>query len=340
MDGSERLGHDAGDLDLILADRQALEGMELMALEPLMDGELGPETLDPWVTKALSGAGEIRVMPLYFTVRTLMGCTGALGVTRSWTPEQFAEVVSGLGDRAVLRYSNAYDLLGTLTEQAGAYVEDFGPLIRAAACQPVTDEAMYALKANQAESMTASLLDGSLLLEAAEISHFSDLTAWDAAMEGKAVMKGYPVSRGNGGLLVPGEEASLAIPAASGHGAESWQFLKYLMTGDGLREYVESMGFPVVTSHYEAMEQDAIRGITEASGSGTGAGGLAVLDGKTYEVRALTEEQAEDFRDYLRDLSGLQDPGDPETPAQARAALKAVLEQGADPAQAAKGIGK
>ena len=335
-DGSARLLADAGDLDLILAEEIG-DSVELTDLSTLFDDQVGVSTLTDGLYQALTAQGSVTGLPLYFTLDTLVGTASTLGSQEGWTPAEFAQTVAQHPEAAVLQYSNAYDTLDTLLERDGSYMTDYASLLTAVQSIPVEDSDIYALAANQAQEALPCLKDGSLLLWQVNISDFSTWLGLQKALEGDMVLKGYPSESGNGGILQLSPQ-QLAIPAASAHPGEAWDFLKAILSSDFLSQY--QGGFPVLEAAYTQAEQEAMAGLTYEASDGTSAttGGQVNLENGTYEVEPLTQAQADTFRSYLRGLCGIA--GDTASlRQQAREALKSVLESGTDPAQAAKGIG-
>ena len=278
-------------------------------------------------------------MPLYFTVHTLLGTKSVLGEQQGWTPAQFAETVAQHPDAALIQYSNAYDALDLLVRWGGSYVTDFVSLLQAVQGVPVDDGEIYNLTANLQEQAIPSLKDGSLLLDAVTISGFSDLLAMDAALEGDAVLKGYPTDTGNGGILECSGGSVLAIPTASDHQQEAWTFVKQLLGQETMMQYQVAHGFPILESAYAQAESDAMAGLSYVDDSGTSVstGGMVYFDGESYEVEPLTQSQADSFRDYLDGLCGFQ--GNTQAlQEKARSALKYVIESGMSPEDAASEI--
>ncbi len=338
-DGLERIGQDAEDLDLILTDLDYLEDVELSDLGGLFDETVGEDTLMPCVYQALISDGTVKGIPLYFTVDTLLGTKSTLGEEQGWTPAEFLEVVTQQSESAVLQYSNAYDALDLLVSHAGEYITDYASLLNAVQGIPVNDEEIYNLEANLADQAIPCLKDGSLLLESVNISSFSDLLALSAALDGDGVLKGYPTDIGNGGILVGATQENLAIPDSSEYKQEAWTFLKQLLTSEGMKQYQMSHGFPVLESAYSEAEEEAMQGIVyvDSNGEQVTTGGQVFLEDESYEVEPLTESQADAFREYLNGSCGFS--GNTQTlAAEARSALKSVLESGTDPAEAAKEI--
>ena len=335
-DGQDRIRADAGDLDLVLTSDAYLADMDLTDLRNLMDGAVGEDTLMPCVYHSL-GDGEISALPLFFQVQTMMGNRTYLGEGEGWSPAQFAEAVEEHSDAAILQYDTAYDSLATIAADAGAYVTDFASLLKAFRNVPADDETIFDLPANTSAQLIPCLRDGSLLLAPLLLSDFSDLLAWDAAMEGDLVLKGYPVDSGNGGLIVPSRLSMAGIPAASAHQQEAWEFLKRLLSDENLRQSLS--GFPVLEADYAALETQAMQGITYTDGEGktVTTGGTVFLDGVVYETEPLTETRAAWLREYLDGLSGTMGE-DAELAVRAREALRSVIEEDKDPAEAARTI--
>jgi hypothetical protein len=321
QDGEAMLAQDLGTLDLVVAPWADLDQAQLLDLRTLFDQELGEDTLIQGLSQVLDQENGT-VLPLYFTLQTLVGTQAQLGAEPGWTPAEFAAAVLADPDRAVLQYCNAYDTLDALLAADPA---DYASLLTAAAALPVEDQDLYALAGNQ-DTAAACLADGTLLLETAEISSLLDLKTLVAQVGQDLVCKGYPTETGNGTLLeIP---VGLGISAASEHREEAWELLKKLVAdmGDYLRQ--ETLGFPIRQEDFDQMAQETMTGLE---------GDTLVLwvDGEPVEADAFTQDQVEEFLQLIADNSGLAQTG---KSASARAALRQVLESGTDPAEAAKSI--
>lgn len=336
-DGKTRIAQDAGDLDLILTERENLAEVDLTDLNTLLDDAVGESTLMPCVYRALQEDGS--AMPLYFTVETLLGSKGVLGEDAGWTPAEFAQIVAQYPETALLQYSNAYDALDLLVQWGGNYVTDFASLLQAVQAVPVDDGEIYNLTANLQEQAVPCLKDGSLLLEPVTIGGFSDLLVIDAAMEGDDVLKGFPTDTGNGGILNC-SDGVFAIPSGSEHQEAAWEFMTQLLNNDTMTQYQTTHGFPVLEQAFSQAEQDAMAGLSyvDDSGESVSTGGTVLFDGESYEVSPLTQAQADEFRSYLDSLCGF--PGNTQTlQEKARSALQSVIDSGVSPEDAASEIG-
>ncbi len=340
---------DAENLDLILTDG-GLGEAKMTDLRTLYDGELGPDALMPCVSAAFDGLDELTAMPMYFCVDTLVGNRAYLGEAEGWTPAELLSAVRDHPDSALFRMANAYDTLQLLME-GEAWVRDYASLLEAAAAMPADETALTEQAGNQTMDLVENLKSGSVLFSASRLDSFSDLLAWNAALEGNAVFKGYPAESGNGSLILTGIGGSdLSIPEASAHRDEAWDFLKYILSDEEVVRYVGSLGFPILRSAFDTMEQEAMAGLTYTDGEGNQVttGGQVVLQeayvtvGGPYETAPLSQTQADSFRELLESSSGLFDTREwprsnhESRVTQAKNALRDILENGADPAEAAK----
>lgn len=331
-DGDARLQEDLQDLDLVITREAALEGMT--DLSALFDEELNLDAMVSGVPEVLEAEG-ITSLPLYFTVKTLVGTKTTLGEGEGWTPAEFLETVKSHPDTAVLQFCNAYDTLDALLAAAGGAVEDYGSLLEAASLVPVDDGAIYDLAGNGAGSAYGYLKDGSLLLLETELCQFTDLLTLRASVGEDLVLKGYPTDRGNGAALeLP---LRLAIPAGSQHKDEAWTFLKEILTGSGEILSQMGVGFPVLETDFAALSQEAMDSVTYEDASGNEVTTVWV-DGEAVEAEPLTQADIDGFRVYCAGSSGTA-AGSDSLRDSARSALRRVLEEGAEPQSAAGDIG-
>lgn len=331
-DGDARLQEDLQDLDLVITREAALEGMT--DLSALFDEELNLDAMVSGVPEVLEAEG-MTSLPLYFTVKTLVGTKTTLGEGEGWTPAEFLETVKSHPDTAVLQFCNAYDTLDALLAAAGGAVEDYGSLLEAASLVPVDDGAIYDLAGNGAGSAYGYLKAGSLLMLETELCQFTDLLTLRASVGEDLVLKGYPTDRGNGAALeLP---LRLAIPAESQHKDEAWAFLKEVLTGSGEILSQMGVGFPVLETDFAALGQEAMDSVTYENASGNQVTTVWV-DGEAVEAEPLTQADIDGFREYCAGSSGTA-AGSDSLRDSARSALRRVLEEGAEPQSAAGDIG-
>ena len=344
------IGQDAADLDLILTEGGLMDA-PMTDLRTLYDETLGQDVLMPCVAGAFDSMDELTAMPMFFCLDTLVGDSDYLGDAQGWTPGELLQAVEEHPDAALFQMANAYDALQILMH-GEAYVTDFASLLAAVRELPADETALTAQTAGLTLDLAEDLKRGSVLLSAARIDSFSDLLAWDAALEGKAVFKGYPADGGNGGLILTGVSGcGLSIPKASGHPEEAWAFLKYILEDEAVCRYVSSLGFPILRSAYDSLEQEAMEGLTYTDGDGNPVttGGQVILQeayvsvGGPYEVEPLSKDMAESFRDCLEGASLFDTREWPRSlhesrVTQAKNALRRILEEGTDPEEAAKAL--
>lgn len=329
----ERLQGDLQDLDLVISAEGTLEGADLTDLTELFDDEVNRDALVSGVPEALEAEG-MTSLPLYFTVKTLVGTKTTLGEAEGWTPAEFLETVKAHPDTAVLQFCNAYDTLDALVSAAGGAVEDYAALLEGASLVPVDDGAIYDLEGNGTGSAYTYLKEGKLLLLETELCQFTDLLTLQAAVGEDLVLKGYPTDAGRGAVLeLP---LRLAIPAGSQHRDEAWAFLKEVLTGTTETLSQLGVGFPVLASGFETLAQEALDSVTYADETGQEVTTVWV-EGEPMEVAPLSQADIDRFRDYCASSSGAA-AGSGSLRDSARSALKRVLEEGAEPQSAAGDI--
>lgn len=336
-DGAERLAADVGDLDLLIGPEELLGEAALMELTAFFDDTVGENTLTAGVLPALAQRGDVRSLPLYFTVKTLVGSQTVLGAKEGWTAGEFLETVQSHPEAAVLQFCNAYDTLDALLAASGNVVTDYASMLSAVSLIPVEDQSLYELEANRSQSVYACLQSGTLLTEAVELTDFMGLKTLETAVGADLVFKGYPADSGNGAML--NMPVRLGIAKDSSHPSEAWTFLKTLLSGSAECLARQSLGFPVLKTDFEAMAQDAMQGVQYQ-----GEGGETVeenpvvwIDGEAHEVQPFTQEEIDVFTAYCAGNSGVAG-GSESLRERARTALKQVIEAGADAERAAASI--
>ncbi len=333
-DGETRLVEDAEELDMILAGQQIMEQIELTELgRQLFDEELNSNTLLAGVLGAVTEEnGDVKKLPLSFTVKTMVGNCDVLGETPGWTPEEFAEIAADHPEAAVLQFCNAYDTLSALLE-GGNYVNDVTPFLRICKNIPVEDDALNQLAGNQV-SADEGLLSGNLLLETVELNDFMDWKELSVRLGEKLVCKGYPVQEGTGALLC--FSVFLGIPAQSQMSETAWTFLKTVVKES--REYLmeQGCGFPVLEADFMEMGTEAAQKVRyeDESGEIVEENPLLWINGIPVEVTPFTEEELSGVFLCVDGCSGIAGC-DPELLSGSRAALKQVIEEDIDPAEAA-----
>lgn len=332
-DCDQRLQGDLQDLDLVICEKSVLEGADLTALTELGADQ---ENLVSGVAEGLEAEG-MTSLPLYFTVKTLVGCKDILGDSQGWTPAEFLAAVQANPDAVVLRSCNAYDTLDAITAAAGGAVEDYGSLLEAASGVPADDGAICELEGNGTGSVYTYLREGKLLLLETELRQFMDLRTLEAAVGENLVLKGYPTDQGNGAVLdMP---LRLAIPGSSKNKDAVWSFLQELLSDSAETLSQMSIGFPAEQSSFDAMAQEAMSGIRyeDESGQTVEEDVTVWVDGQAVTAPAMTQTDVDAFRDYCAASSGGAG-GSEELRDRARSALKRVLEEDVAPQTAAEDI--
>ncbi len=334
-DGDSRLTEDAGDLDLVIGDDGLLSGVALQDLKGYYDDQVGESTLLSGVQKAAPADR----MPMSFCIETLAGSSTLVGEGRGWTTQEFADTVSQHTDIAILKMCNSYDALNLLLQGYNGSSEELAPLLTACAQIPVEDGDLYSLAANSsADSESACLKAGTLLLSQVELGDFMDLRQLSAEIGDTLTYKGYPQESGNGTVLrFP---AYLAIPEGSQHGDAAWAFLKQVISGSGDFLGSQGLGFPVLEQDFRDMAQAATQQVSfqDEEGNTVTQDPTIWVDGVAQTVSPFTQQEIDELISWLGDVSGVYGAASNDRLTSASAALKSVLESGVSAQDAAKDI--
>ena len=333
-DGDSRLVKDAEDLDLVVGNRDVMDGAALTDLTKYYDEEVGKDTL----LEGVVSATEADRLPMSFYLETLVASSTLAGTEEGWTPQQFQETVAAHSDIAVLKMCNSYDTLAALLPGYPGGAEGLSALLKACSQIPVEDSALYALAANASTDSAETLVGtGTLLLAQTELRDFMGLRQLQAQVGESMVFKGYPTESGNGTeLYFP---AYLGIPEKSGRKDAAWEFLKEILMDSGDFLGAQNMGFPVLQQEFMDLAQEATKKVTyqDENGNTVEQDPVVWVGGQALQVSPFTEAEITELVAWIGGTSGgygctrqRLDTG--------AAALKSVLESGADPTEAAKKI--
>lgn len=333
-DGDSRLMEDADDLDLVVGSRSVMDGATLTDLTKYYDEEVGADTL----LEGVLNATEADRLPMSFYLETLAGSSTLVGTEEGWTPQEFQEIVAAHSDIAVLKMCNSYDTLAALLPGYSGDTDQLGTLLEACSQIPVEDSALYALTANTSTDSAAALVgEGTLLLAQTELRDFMGLRQLQAQVGDHLVFKGYPTASGNGtALYFP---AYLGISEKSGRKDAAWDFLKEILMDSSDFLGAQSMGFPVLQQEFMDLAQEATKKVTyqDENGDTVERDPVIWVDGQAQQVSPFTEAEIAELVAWISGASGSYGCTQQRLDTGA-AALKAVLESGTNPEEAAKEI--
>lgn len=276
--------------------------------------------------KAYQKDGKLYGLPTAFGLVTLYGSTKLLNGRTSWTLAEMAEVIEGLGDDVqIMQYRSQTSFLSEMLQQnITHYVdysnatcsfdsEDFKLLLRAAAKLPTDDELTQQQELMMSESYVYTdenqgVQSGETLLTSGYLSYadavkerFSIYTE-----ENGFTMIGYPTDQGNGAVL--NASGGLAISEKSANKDGAWAFLKTLFTDDF---QTGQWSLPVTVSAFDQFMEAAMTPeyYTDENGQQVESNYSTYIDGTAYEVKHITQEQADWFKDYVNgaEISGIYD---------------------------------
>jgi len=147
----------------------------------------------------------------------------------------------------------------------------------------------------QQQNPMLALLNGELLLYPEAMTSFHEMAVYNAVLEGKAVVKGFPCEDRNGSAL--NLVSPLAMGSTSVHKEGAWRFIRqvlkegYMYDSSGVNLYYKLSGFPSNQKDFNAMAESAMMDLHEGdtpfereyfSNGGWSEGGLGVPDPENF----------------------------------------------------------
>ena len=234
---------------------------------------------------------------------------------------------------------NSYDALSVLLQGYTGLDDGLASLLEACSRIPVEDQQLYALEANSStDDEAVCVKNGTLLLGQAELKDFMDLRQLSAQVGDSLVYKGYPAESGNGTMLR--FTAYLGISKDSAHGEAAWDFLKQIIMDSSDFLGAQGLGFPVLEQDFMSMAESAAKKVTFQNDNGETVEQDPVIwvNGTAQSVSPFTEAEIAEILSWINGGSGAYGCSDQRI-SDGNQALKAVIENGTDAAQAAKDIG-
>ena len=305
----------------------------LADLNPYLDAdkELRREDIFPSVLKAMeTDGGLFRICPS-FSIQSLIGAASVVGDKPGWDYEQFRAALASMpeGCTPLDQYTTRDNVLNTLvaldmndfvdwkTGKCSFDSQEFVDVLEFAnSFQADFDWENYDW--SEDESTPSRIAQGRQMLMQAGIYSIDDVIYNDAYFGGNSTYIGWPTNYGVGNMLYLGDHA-YAMSASCSDKEAGWEFLRSLLAED----YQNSLyGLPVVQKVFDAKLKEAMTVEYQKDADGNyvldengekiqvSRGGVGFGDGSTYEIYALTQEQADKLLEVINTTDKVMDQND------------------------------
>lgn len=293
------------------------------------DSDVSREDLFPTVMAALEADGKLCQAASGFSIQAVMGPKSVVGDTPGWTYEQYNEALSQMpeGCAGFSRYMTRDSMLNTLLAADTDYYVNW----TTGECKFDTPEFVNML--NFAAQFPADypeddmwvderelIAEGKQMLTTAYISSFDDILYNDVYFgPGNATYIGYPTNEGVGNLLTIDGGIAITKNCADKDGA--WQFVRSFLTEKGQDEMYDYY-LPTNIKLFDRylaheMEQEYEKDaegnyVLDENGERipVSKGGWGMADGTTYEIYAITQEQADQLKNLINNTTKLANYND------------------------------
>ena len=293
------------------------------------DSEMSREDFFPTVLAALEVDGKLCQAASGFGIQAVMGPKSVVGDTPGWTYEQYNEALSQMPEGCVgfSRYMTRDSMLQTLLAADTDYyvnwttgecrfdTPEFADMLNFAAQFPADypEDDVYV---DERELIS----EGKQMLTTAYISSFDDILYNDVYFgPGNATYIGYPTNEGVGNLLTINGGIAITKNCADKDGA--WQFVRSFLTEKGqdeMYDYYLPTNIKLFDRYLEhemvqEYEKDADGNyVLDENGERIpiSKGGWGMMDGTTYEIYAITQEQADQLKELINNTTKLANYND------------------------------
>ena len=295
------------------------------------DEELDREDLFPTVLKAMEANGGLYRLCPSFAVQSLIGAASVVGDKPGWNYEQFREALASMpeGCTPLDQYTTRDNVLNTLvsldmndfvdwnTGSCSFDSEEFVEVLTFAnSFQAEFDWENY--EWTEDESTPTRIAQGKQMLMQAGIYSIDDVIYNDVYFGGDSTYIGWPTNNGVGNMLYLGDHA-YAMSASCSDKEAGWEFLRSLLAED----YQSNLyGLPVVQKVFDAKLKEAMTVEYQKDAEGNyvldengekiqvSRGGVGFGDGSTYEIYALSQEQADKLLEVINTTEKVMDQND------------------------------
>lgn len=302
-------------------------------LYPYLDADtsISREDFFPTVLKAMEYNGALcRICPS-FTVQSLIGASSVVGDKPGWDYEQFREALASMpeGCTPLDQYTTREDVLRALMSLDMNDFVDWSTGKCSFESQEFTDLLAFSnafleefnwedYEWNEDESTPNRIAQGRQMLMQTSISSIEDVMINDLYFGGDSTYIGWPTNNGIGNMISLDDNA-YAISASCGNKEAAWSFLRSILS----TEYQESQyGLPVVKKVFDAKLKEAMTPKYQTDANGNyildengdkiqePRGGIGFGDGKTYEIYALSQKEADKLLELINTTTKVTDQND------------------------------
>lgn len=277
------------------------------------DGEMSREDFLSNVLEAFSVDGKLYQFPIGFSIGTAVGKTSVVGDRTSWNYSELKAVTDRYPDSSVFDLVSRSELLTACAMYFGdSYIdpyegtcdfnsEEFIELLKWTAEFPA--EIDYdSLDEDYWMNEYSRYRENEVLLYLTTLYGFGDLKQTKDYYFGEDIsLVGFPVSEGNGSVLM--SDTSMAISAKSSNKDGAWEFIKYFLT----EEYQSDDNrwcFPVRSDVLEAQAKKATEPdyYLDENGNKVEYENTIGINGTVITIYPMTEEEADEYLQFIRSV--------------------------------------
>ena len=295
------------------------------------DKELKRDDFFPTVLHAMEAHGGLyRICPS-FSIQSLIGAPSVVGEEPGWTYDEFKAALASMpeGCTALDQYITRDSVLQSLvaldmndvvdwsTGQCSFDSQEFIDILEFAnSFQAEFDWENY--EWSEEESTPIRIAQGKQMLLQNGIFSIDDVLYNDLYFGGSSTYIGWPTNNGVGNMITL-DDGAFAMSASCANKEAAWEFLRNLLTED----YQQQLwGLPVNVHVFnkkleEAMTPEYIKDesgnyVLDENGEKIqqSRGGIGFGDGSTYEVYALSQEQADKLLNVINTTTKVMDQND------------------------------
>ena len=295
------------------------------------DSELSRDDFFPTVLQAMETRGGLyRICPS-FSVQSLIGAASVVGDKPGWNYEQFREALASMPEGcapldqyttrdAVLNFLISLDMNDFVDWNTGMCSfdsQEFVDILQFAnSFQADFDWDNYEWSSE--DDRTTRIAQGRQMLMQAGVGSIDDVLYNDMYFGGNATYIGWPTNNGIGNMLYFADGA-FGMSSSCSNKEAAWEFLRTILSED----YQKGLyTLPVMKKVFDAKLQEAMTPQYEKDENGNfkldengerieiPRGGVGFGDGSTYDIYALTQEQADKLIELIDTTTKVMDTND------------------------------
>ena len=295
------------------------------------DSELSRDDFFPTVLQAMETRGGLyRICPS-FSIQSLIGAASVVGDKPGWNYEQFREALASMpeGCAPLDQYTTRDTVLNFLISLDMNDFVDWNTGMCSFDSQEFVDILQFAnsfqadfdwdnYEWSSEDDRNTRIAQGRQMLMQAGIGSIDDVLYNDMYFGGDATYIGWPTNNGIGNMLYLADGA-FGMSSACSNKEAAWEFLRTILSEDYQRGLYT---LPVMKKVFDEKLQEAMTPQYEKDENGNfkldengerieiPRGGVGFGDGSTYDIYALTQEQADKLIELIDTTTKVMDTND------------------------------